>query len=115
MDKKNFVYCKNASTIWAQSYLCPVDFYKAWILHKMATSVERKKAWCEAQGSRGLIILAPQDNKQRTHPKDRCGKLRGSHLLKLMRLLSLDSKAGLSDSKDEKNPYPFNDPTKQIQ
>lgn len=46
-----------------------------------------------------------------TNPLDRWGKLRGSHLLEVTRLLSLDSK--LFDSKDEKDPDPRNDLNRQ--
>lgn len=41
-------------------------------------------------------------------------KLRGGPLLRVLRLLSLASKAGLSDSKDEKIPYSFSDLIGQI-
>lgn len=48
------------------------------------------------------------------NPLDRWRKLRGCRVLRVIRLLSLDSKAGLPGSKDEKNPYRFSDPIRQI-
>lgn len=49
-----------------------------------------------------------------TNPLDRWGKLRGSHLLRVTRLLGLDSKAELSESKGENDLYSSNVPVGQI-
>ena len=76
----------------------------------MATPLERKRPGVELRDPRILLSWPSRLDK----PIGQMGKLRGGHLLRVTRLLSLDSKAGLSDSKDKKDPYPFNDLIVQI-
>lgn len=57
-------------------------------------------------------ILSPWPGRL-DKPIGRVEKTERCPLAQSPRLLCLDSKAGLSDSKDAKNPFLFNDPTGQ--
>lgn len=65
--KKCFANCKVPRLLFGLSPMsaphhCPAvkSLFKALLLHKMATPLEEKKAWCRTQGSRDLIFLTQQ-------------------------------------------------------